>query len=220
MESLRHLYDERTHVKSGSVLSECCTVIDIFFSFTDCVCFTFHLNCSCFRRTMKVSSSFWCTVKLLQNPEKKLITWNVSFSVPYSTESQISGVSFVIGRSQVQISFRRLAILASFPWLSSVPPGKFQDSVLNYATAASFHIRSNSLYTNHSIIPHCNLQYVILKTSLNKNKHTKIKIPVGGIREVLMAANMKMRLLGCCTMQSGRSVPSLQTCLLSYRKGG
>jgi hypothetical protein len=35
---------------------------------------------------------------------------------------------------------------------SSVPPGKCVHSILNYATAASFHILSNSLLSNRAII--------------------------------------------------------------------
>jgi hypothetical protein len=36
-------------------------------------------------------------------------------------------------------------------WHFSVPPGKWEDSTL-HATTASFHILSNSLFTNHHII--------------------------------------------------------------------
>jgi hypothetical protein len=36
-------------------------------------------------------------------------------------------------------------------WSSSVPPDKYRDSTLYYARNASFHTRSNSLFTNHPI---------------------------------------------------------------------
>jgi hypothetical protein len=39
-----------------------------------------------------------------------------------------------------------------YSWLSSAPPGKYRDSILNYTTTASFHILSNSSFTYHHFI--------------------------------------------------------------------
>jgi hypothetical protein len=48
-----------------------------------------------------------------------------------------------------------------FSLFSSVPPGKSQDSTLNYVTTSSFHILSNSLFTNHPIMGRYNLIWAI-----------------------------------------------------------
>jgi hypothetical protein len=57
----------------------------------------------------------------------------------------LGGVRF---KSRPEQQLARLRI----SWFSSAPPGKFRDSALNYSTTAPFHILSNSLSSNHSMI--------------------------------------------------------------------
>jgi hypothetical protein len=52
--------------------------------------------------------------------------------------------------SQEQVTRSNLGSESAYPdwgilWFSSVPPGKFPDSSLNYATTAFFHVLSNAL---------------------------------------------------------------------------
>jgi hypothetical protein len=41
---------------------------------------------------------------------------------------------------------------SDFSWFFTVPPGKYEDSALNYAMTTSFHILSNSSFTYHHFI--------------------------------------------------------------------
>jgi hypothetical protein len=51
---------------------------------------------------------------------------------------------FLFERSPVQLSSRRPATLEAFSWSTSFLPCKCRESIVNYATTASFHVLSNS----------------------------------------------------------------------------
>jgi hypothetical protein len=68
---------------------------------------------------------------------------------PDPLQSRGQHLWFVFGRSQVQISARKQAIVIQAV-LS--PAGKCRESTSNYATIDSFHIHSNLQFTNHSAI--------------------------------------------------------------------
>jgi hypothetical protein len=60
----------------------------------------------------------------------------------------------------------------SFLQFSSVPPGKFRNSTINYVTTASFRILSNSLFTYYTFIRRYAIR-VTEKASLNKLQTNK-----------------------------------------------
>jgi hypothetical protein len=55
-------------------------------------------------------------------------------------------------RSRVQTSAPRPRNLTRFSWYPSLPPGKCRDNILNWATAASFHVISHPSFTYHPFI--------------------------------------------------------------------
>jgi hypothetical protein len=59
-------------------------------------------------------------------------------------------------RPQNRLSYRGVL------WFSSVPPGKFRDSTLNWATIASCHILHNSSFTYHPYIRRCINKLLVL----------------------------------------------------------
>jgi hypothetical protein len=103
--------------------------------------------------------SYYYWFNLILNIEKinSCCILNINFKFQENNNRNIPNVTaewlalFHIWEVPVHVSARRRSVVTEIFVISSVPPGKCRCSTLNYNTAASFHVLSNSLFINHLI---------------------------------------------------------------------